>query len=50
MASALQGHPELDAGTFDQWIRQRHAQIEQGALVYIAHQMDFLGRTAGVTH
>jgi hypothetical protein len=25
-------------------VAQRHAQIEQGALVYIAHQLDVLGR------
>lgn len=42
---ALQGHPDLDARRFDAWIGQRHAQIEQGELVYVAHQLDFLGRT-----
>jgi SAM-dependent methyltransferase len=42
--SALQGHPDLDPDCFADWIAQRHAQVEQGALVYIAHQLDFLGR------
>lgn len=26
------------------WLKQRHAQIEQGELIYIAHQLDFVGR------
>jgi SAM-dependent methyltransferase len=42
---ALTGHPQLDAARFEDWIRQRHAQIEKGELVYVAHQLDFLGRT-----
>ena len=44
MHTALAGHPHLDAGRFTAWIAQRHAQVEQGTLVYIAHQLDFLGR------
>lgn len=28
---------------FDGWIAARHAQIEAGELVYIAHQLDFMG-------
>lgn len=45
IAGALTGHPHLDAARFEDWIKQRHAQIEQGELVYIAHQLDFLGRS-----
>jgi len=41
---ALQGHPDLDSSFFEAWITQRHAQIKAGTLVYIAHQLDFLGR------
>jgi len=41
---SLTGHPELDAEAFANWLRERHAQIERGELVYIAHQMDFLVR------
>jgi SAM-dependent methyltransferase len=41
--TALEGHPDLDAACFADWIAQRHAQVEQGTLVYIAHQLDFLG-------
>jgi predicted O-methyltransferase YrrM len=40
----LTGHPHLDAERLGAWVAQRHAQIEQGALVYIAHQLDVLGR------
>lgn len=44
VAAALAGHPELDSDRFGRWIQQRHAQIETGRLVYIAHQLDFLGQ------
>ena len=44
MHTALTGHPHLDAERFTAWMAQRHAQIEQGTLVYIAHQLDILGR------
>lgn len=42
--AALGGHPDLDPARFAAWIAQRHAQVEEGSLVYIAHQLDFLGR------
>jgi SAM-dependent methyltransferase len=45
--SALRGHPELDAARFAAWVAERHAQIERGELVYLAHQLDFVGRTTG---
>jgi Methyltransferase domain len=41
---ALQGHPQLDSSQLAHWIAQRHAQVETESLVYIAHQLDFLGR------
>ncbi len=41
--TALEGHPDLDAARFEDWVAQRHAQVEEGALVYIAHQLDYLG-------
>jgi hypothetical protein len=41
---ALSGHPELDQAVFESWISRRHAQVERGELVYIAHQLDFVGR------
>jgi hypothetical protein len=40
---ALCNQPELEARRFRQWIDKRHAQIERGELVYIAHQLDYLG-------
>lgn len=48
VGSALTGHPDLDSKRLAEWIRYRHAQIDNGTLVYIAHQMDFLGRYKGV--
>ena len=42
---ALNKHPELDASPFEEWIRQRHAQIERQELIYIAHQLDYVGMT-----
>jgi hypothetical protein len=44
IGTALRGHPELDPVRLLSWIAQRHAQVEAGSLVYIAHQLDFLGR------
>jgi SAM-dependent methyltransferase len=31
------------ANALDHWIAARHAQIDQGELIYIAHQLDFMG-------
>jgi SAM-dependent methyltransferase len=44
--AALTGHPDLDAAHLANWIERRHTQIERGELVYIAHQLDFLGRVS----
>jgi len=44
MKLALKDDPNLNGLQFDDWIAERHAQIEQNKLVYIAHQMDFLGK------
>jgi SAM-dependent methyltransferase len=44
IGTALRGHSRIDPDNLARWIAQRHAQIEQGSLVYIAHQLDFLGR------
>lgn len=47
--TALHDHPEIahDLRRFETWIASRHAQIERGEMVYIAHQMDFVGRRSG---
>jgi SAM-dependent methyltransferase len=34
----------LAAPRFEPWIAARHAQIERGQLIYIAHQLDIAGR------
>ena len=43
--SALENHPALVSRRerFQSWIATRHQQIEEGTLVYIAHQLDFVG-------
>jgi len=46
---ALEGHPELAPDRFAKWVAERHAQIERGDLVYIAHQIDFVGRRGSAT-
>ncbi|UCE00001.1 MAG: class I SAM-dependent methyltransferase [Chloroflexota bacterium] len=40
---ALKNDPELDEDRFSAWVGERHAQIERQELVYIAHQLDYLG-------
>ena len=40
---ALRGHPHLQEEALQEWISQRHRQIDQGELIYIAHQLDFCG-------
>jgi SAM-dependent methyltransferase len=42
---ALTGRAELDRTAFAQWIERRHAQIDRGELIYIAHQIDVFGLT-----
>jgi SAM-dependent methyltransferase len=44
---ALRGHPDLEAARFDAWVAERHAQIDCRELVYIAHQLDFIGAKNG---
>ena len=44
---ALKGHPQLDDKRFDGWVEQRHTQIDRGELIYIAHQLDFVGVVGG---
>jgi hypothetical protein len=44
LAKSLAGNQQLDARAFDAWIEQRHQQIDEAQLVYVAHQLDLLGR------
>jgi SAM-dependent methyltransferase len=41
---ALTGHPELPNEQLAAWVERRHRQIDDGKLVYLAHQLDVLGR------
>ena len=43
MHGALHGCDELDPVRLAAWIETRHCQIEEGELVYIAHQLDVFG-------
>ncbi|MBP8108845.1 MAG: class I SAM-dependent methyltransferase [Caldilineaceae bacterium] len=45
-AESLGDHPALDGGQLRDWLQKRHDQIDRGELVYIAHQLDFLGGRA----
>ena len=40
----LTNHPLLDQKRLAAWVEQRRLDVERGRLVYIAHQMDFVGR------
>lgn len=41
---ALRAYPEAAPATVADWMATRRAQIDRGELVYLAHQLDFLGR------
>ncbi len=41
---ALRVRRDVDQDALSRWIALRHDHIEQGCLVYVAHQLDFLGR------
>ncbi len=43
LATALHGHPRLPQQRFQDWLEERHRQIERGELIYLARQLDFLG-------
>lgn len=40
---SLNGRPELEPRRFAAWLSRRHAQIEAGELILIAHQIDACG-------
>jgi SAM-dependent methyltransferase len=44
---ALQARADVDRGTLATWVALRHSQIEGGQLVYLAHQLDVVGRFVG---
>jgi len=41
---SLTGRPELDPARLAGWLARRHAQVEAGELIFIAHQLDICGR------
>ncbi|MGD8848833.1 MAG: class I SAM-dependent methyltransferase [Anaerolineales bacterium] len=41
---ALKGGDELDQDQFSGWLQKRREQVDSGDLVYLAHQIDILGR------
>jgi len=43
----LGSHPDLDPTRFSAWIAERHAQVERGELVFVAHQLDLLAQSPG---
>jgi SAM-dependent methyltransferase len=40
---ALRDSAEIDSGQLHEWICRRHNQVENNELIYVAHQMDFVG-------
>ncbi len=44
ISGALMDDPALDRAAFEKWITERHRQIDQHRLVFIAHQLDYLAR------
>jgi SAM-dependent methyltransferase len=40
---ALKGGPAIDSEVLARWIGRRHDQASRGELVYMAHQLDFVG-------
>jgi SAM-dependent methyltransferase len=44
--SELHDRQDLDQGRFRDWLRIRRSQVEAGELIYLAHQVDVLGRRA----
>ena len=41
----LERHREIDPRTLARWVELRHGQARRGELIYIAHQLDFVGRS-----
>jgi SAM-dependent methyltransferase len=46
-ARALREHPAVVPADLAAWVARRHAQIEAGELLYVAHQLDYLARVPG---
>jgi hypothetical protein len=46
MEQALRPEPTLAAADLSRWADARRAQIDRGELIYVAHQLDVVGRVA----
>lgn len=44
--NALHDLNTIDSDMLSQWTQQRHAQIEEGRLFYVAHQLDYIGQAS----
>jgi SAM-dependent methyltransferase len=44
---SLTGRPELDSSRLADWLARRHAQIDRGELIFMAHQIDVCGVISG---
>ena len=42
--TSLDGNERINQEHLSQWVNKRRRQIEQGELLYIAHQLDFVGK------
>jgi SAM-dependent methyltransferase len=42
--TSLDGNAHIDQEDLSLWVNKRRQQIEQGELLYIAHQLDYLGK------
>jgi hypothetical protein len=40
---ALEGSSHIDSAILDNWISKRHNQVDNNVLIYVAHQLDFVG-------
>jgi hypothetical protein len=49
VGQALKNDADLPAGSLDEWLRQREDQVQARELVYIAHQLDMVGRVNSVS-
>jgi hypothetical protein len=45
VGQALRSDAALPGTSLDDWLRQRDAQVASRELIYVAHQLDILGRT-----
>lgn len=44
MEESLTGCPDLEPHRLERWLATRHRQVAEGRLIYMAHQLDVLGR------